>query len=270
VKTLHISSLVRKLVEKEDVMAAAQIRHKLLPIFALVAASILVIAVRSNSSLEQAQKSTAPAPERPTALVEKNERNRMESAAYTDYSRLKNLGEEGKLTSEARRLNRDVTFLTEDSFIVVPMVPVPLAPSLLKESVLAIRGFVEGKQSFLTDSETAIFTEYQVKVSEVFKSDGGIRAGDTVFVTRPGGSVIYEGHILRDLHSRYAPLEANTDCLFFLKKGSAPGAYSLHQAMSIHGEELTTHVASPSGLGSTTLTEALAEVRAAAGGGSKQ
>jgi hypothetical protein len=270
VKRLHISNLARKLLKREDVMAPAQIPRKLIPLLAMVAASVLVIAVHSNSRPQQEQKSTTPGTDRPTALVEKNERNRMESTAYTDDARLKDRGDAGKMTSEARRLNRDVTFLIEDSFTVVPMVPVPPAPSLLKESVLAIRGFVEGKQSFLTDNETAIFTEYQVKVSEVFKSDGGIRAGDTVFVTRPGGSVIYEGHILRDLHSRYAPLEANTDCLFFLKKGSAPGAYSLHQAISIHGEELATHVASPSGLGSTTLTEALAEVRAAAGGGSKQ
>jgi hypothetical protein len=146
---------VRKLVEKEDVMAAAQIRHKLLPLFALVAASILVIAVRSNSSPEQAQKSTAPAPERPTALVEKNERNRMESAAYTDEDRLKY---HGKLTLTARQLHSDVFLDVEDSFTVLPLIPEVPAEKLLRESVVAIRGHIVNKQSFLTDNDASIFT----------------------------------------------------------------------------------------------------------------
>src|SRR5215510_12120296 len=188
-------------------MAKVKFKHTFLSLVVLFVGSVLVIVVRSNNRQEPKQESARQVrTEQPTALLEKNERNKVESAAYTNDSRLKSNGEEGKMTSEARRLNRDVTFLVEDSFTVLPLTAEPPAVALLKESILAIRGYIESKQSFLTDNETAIFTEYQVKVNEVLKPDSSVGQGDTIFVTRPGGCFIYCGGVLRDLHSRYSPL----------------------------------------------------------------
>lgn len=245
--------------------------RKLVPLVLLLVVPVLVVASRSGGVQENkdTRQKRVPKPEQPTEIVEKNERNKMESAAYTNDSRLKSSGEDGKMTSAARRLNRDVGTLVHDSFSVLPVIPEPPAVALLKDSVLAVRGYIESKQSFLTDNETAIFTEYQVKVSEVLKPDSGVEKDDTIFVTRPGGSVIYEGHILRDEHTSYTPLEAGSDCLFFLKKGNAPGTYLLHQAMSINGQELTAHVFGRSYF-TNTLDEAVAQIRAAAKGGNSQ
>jgi hypothetical protein len=262
VKTLHISNLARKRVEQEDVMAPAQIRQRLLPVFALVAASVLVIAVRSNSRQEQAQKST-PAPERPTALVEKNERNRMESAAYTDDTLVKYQGDAGRLTLESKRLDQDVTRQVQDSCTVLSMFPEPPAVALLKKSILAIRGHIISKQAFLTDNESGVFTEYEVSVTEVIKSKAPIRPSDSIFVTRPGGSVRYGAHILSEAHSRYGSLEPGSDVLLFLDNGVTPGTYTLYQAILVNGQELTTSVVGPPDFRGMTLTQTLAELRAA-------
>src|SRR5262249_6889339 len=119
-------------------MISFQIRNKFPFLVLLFVVSVLVVAVRSNSRLEQKQEPDSKMKaEQPTALVEKTDRNKTESAAYTDDRRLKSLGEEGKMTSEARRLKRDITFLTEDSFTVLPLVPEPPAVALLKHTVLA-------------------------------------------------------------------------------------------------------------------------------------
>jgi hypothetical protein len=247
-------------------MRIASNRYKVLSLAVVVIAPVFVLGVRPSDKGAQKQQ---PVQEQPTALIEKNERHKQESLAYSDPTRLNLKDDAGRLTSEAKRLNRDVTFLIEDGSTILPITPEPPAIELLKDSIVAVRGRIENKQSFLTDDETAIFTEYQVSVSEVFKSKSGVAAGDTVFVTRPGGSVLYEGHILRDEHSRYKPLEAGADCLLFLKEGKAQGTYVLHQAISIDGEELAPHVSGPPDFRHRSAAQALNELRAARGGNSQ-
>lgn len=225
----------------------------------------------SAASQQPARATSGPVQERPSELVEKNERNRQESTAYTTDDRLRyTKGNSGKMTTEARRLDRDVTFLTEDSFTVLPQFPEPAAKELLSQSVLAIRGYINRRQAFLTDNDTAIFTEYEVSVSEVFKTESGVQRGDIVYVTRPGGALKYEGHILNDEHSRYLPIEAGQDCLLFLKEGNVKGTYSLYQAISIQGEKITGHVFGPANLDVSTAEEALSQIRSAMTGGDQK
>jgi hypothetical protein len=240
-----------------------------LSIFTILVVGSIILLLHPSRYLTSAAQTAqvakpTPAQESPSELVEKGERNRQESAAYTTDDRLKyTKAGTGRMTDEARRLGKDVTFLTEDSFTVLPQAPEPPAKELPNQSVLAIRGYVSRKQSFLTDNETAIFTEYEVTVSEVFKSDSGTEPGDVVFITKPGGALKYEGHVLNDHHSRYLPIEPGEDCLFFVKQGNVRNTYSLYQAISIHGDELRSQVFGPASVDALTVEEALARIRSA-------
>ncbi|MGH9827951.1 MAG: hypothetical protein ACREDR_32425 [Blastocatellia bacterium] len=82
-------------------------------------------------------------------------------------------------------------------------------------------GTVEDKHSFLTDHETDVFTEHQISVSEVLKSDlqNPVEPGSTVYAVEAGGSISFEGHLI--FHTYYGgvkPLQKGQNYLLFLKR----------------------------------------------------
>jgi hypothetical protein len=90
-------------------------------------------------------------------------------------------------------------------------------------------GSVRSKDSYLTDDETFIFSEYKVRVKEVIKNNNAfpLQPGTHVEVVYPGGAVLIDGRKVRAIDKSFHPLKANKEYLLFLKYIPETGAYKV-------------------------------------------
>jgi hypothetical protein len=88
-------------------------------------------------------------------------------------------------------------------------------------------GVVTDKTSQLNEAETFIFTDYAVNVVEVLKNNAAspISPNAVITVTRTGGVVQLEGHIVRAVDRTAKPLQVGDKYLLFLRHLPATGAY---------------------------------------------
>jgi hypothetical protein len=87
---------------------------------------------------------------------------------------------------------------------------------------------VTGKESHLTENEKYVFTDYEVSVKEVIKdnADSHIAAPETLTVSRPGGKVLLDGHLITVVDEGVKPLSVGDEYLLFLKFIPQTGTYS--------------------------------------------
>jgi hypothetical protein len=115
---------------------------------------------------------------------------------------------------------------------------------LASESDAIIRGRVTKKVSQITEDDTFIFTDYDLVVMEVFKSNttSPLEVGKNIVVTRPGGKVVVDEIIMKDRDHSFLPLPTNNqDVLLFLKFIPETGAYQATRAtgsFELDGEKL--------------------------------
>jgi len=86
-------------------------------------------------------------------------------------------------------------------------------------------GVVNNKTSQLTETGMFTFTDYDVTVQEVLKSNSSIKAGGQITVTRPGGTVLLNGRTISAIDRTSKPLEVGGRYLLFLQAVPATGAY---------------------------------------------
>lgn len=168
-----------------------------------------------------------PAPAQEVMLTEKQKEH---SKLYKDRGLGKKLRD---LTSK-----RDSQEVKTDIDIISPP-PIPmLSPggatstasgleNLACEADAVVTGQVKSKSSFPTADETYIFTDYTMSVEEVLKGDpANVTPGGEVTVTRPGGTVQFDGRRFRAIDRSFKPLEIGDRYLLFLKLIPETGAYS--------------------------------------------
>lgn len=88
-------------------------------------------------------------------------------------------------------------------------------------------GTATGKSSQLTEDGSFVFTDYDVQVEEVVRdsASGGVKGGDSIVITRPGGAVEFSGKTIRVKDKSFKPLEVGGRFLLFLRRISSSGAY---------------------------------------------
>ncbi len=105
-----------------------------------------------------------------------------------------------------------------------------LAAYLKKEvcnSDAIVVGTVTRKSSQLVDDGTFTFTDYEVNPDEVLRnnSKAPVQTGNSITLTRPGGSVNLKGHVIRARDRSYDLLSVGHRYLLFLQFVSETGAY---------------------------------------------
>ena len=90
-----------------------------------------------------------------------------------------------------------------------------------------IIGRVTSKSSNLIETGTFLFTDYEVTVEEVLKDNSvaPLRADSNITITRLGGVVSLNGHIVRAIDETSAPLTMGGHYLFYLKYVPTTGSY---------------------------------------------
>lgn len=87
---------------------------------------------------------------------------------------------------------------------------------------------MKDRSSDLTAKETFIFTDYTLLVEGVLKNNPAaeLNPGDSIIVTRPGGTLILDGRKVKAVDGDYPPLRMAGRYLLFLRFISQTGAYS--------------------------------------------
>lgn len=95
-----------------------------------------------------------------------------------------------------------------------------------------IVGTVENKTSQLTEDEDYVFTDYEISVVRVLKNNDAdtIREHSKITFTRPGGTVILNGHLIWAVDDDYLPLKHGLTYLIFLQ--SIPGDPDSYQSLN--------------------------------------
>lgn len=104
-------------------------------------------------------------------------------------------------------------------------------------------GTVKDKTSQLTDCGTFTFTDYELIAEEVLKDNviSHLEPGSSLIVTRPGGKILLNGHVITAIDRSVKPLIIGDRYLLFLRFLPTTGAYEaadFDSAFRIAGSEL--------------------------------
>lgn len=90
-----------------------------------------------------------------------------------------------------------------------------------------IIGSVTGKTSQFTEDGSFVFTDYDIQVEEVVKDNPSapIQPGGSIVITRPGGAIDFNGHIIKVTDKSFQPLKVKSNYLLFLQQIPPSGAY---------------------------------------------
>jgi hypothetical protein len=148
-------------------------------------------------------------------------KQRTHSKLYAHYLDLTKTFTASKSIAEAKSkvVVIDISLGMGPAFIP-PETPEDYLGALARGSDVVIRGRVVNKDSQITENDGFVFTDYGVLVAEVLKNDkaASLDKGMTITVTRPGGTVLVGGIILKGLDHSFLPLPDNGhDLLLFLK-----------------------------------------------------
>lgn len=78
----------------------------------------------------------------------------------------------------------------------------------------------------MIEEGTFTFTDYEVSVQEIIKSNSaGLVTSGTFTTTRSGGSVKLNGHVVHAIDRREEPLKIGSQYIFFLRLIPDTGAY---------------------------------------------
>ncbi len=82
-----------------------------------------------------------------------------------------------------------------------------------------VYGVVKRHASQLDESGSFLFTDYEVALSEVLKSDDpSLREGEEITVVRGGGAVIFNNRLVRAIDPNQGRVKAGEYYLFYLKR----------------------------------------------------
>lgn len=97
--------------------------------------------------------------------------------------------------------------------------------SCAADAVLA--GYVIDRASQLVESAQFLFTEYTVRITDVYKNNAlsEVLPGSEITVVRPGGKVEIRGRTVKTIDARFLPLTIGSRVLLFLKYIPKTGSY---------------------------------------------
>ena len=112
----------------------------------------------------------------------------------------------------------------------VPRSQLPLNDSLVNlkcNTDAIIIGTPTSKTSNLIETGTFLFTDYEITVEEVLRSNDltPVQSGQSITIPRLGGSVLLNGHLVEAVDDATAPLEKGERYLFYLKYDALAGTF---------------------------------------------
>lgn len=121
-------------------------------------------------------------------------------------------------------------FPVADSWYRLPALPV-------EQSNVVIVGRIIDRRAVLTEDKLGIYSEFSIKISEIFKDDlGGLFIDQAVTASRPGGAVRFaSGRIQRYAVSRHGYPQQNKVYVLFLKRDDV-GDYSIQTGYEVTGK----------------------------------
>jgi hypothetical protein len=131
---------------------------------------------------------------------------------------------------------RDLITERGDVEVMIPVgdVQTPRSVNLSKylqniscEADVVVIGMVKNKASQLIEEGTFIFTDYEITATEILKNNpvAPIEPNNSITLTRSGGAVILNNHVVRAVDHRSEPLEVGKRYLLFLRFISDTGTY---------------------------------------------
>jgi len=108
--------------------------------------------------------------------------------------------------------------------------PISIEQFMQRQSCAAdavVAGEVIDKASQLVASAQFLFTEYTVRITDVYKNNAlsEVLPGSEITVVRPGGKAEIRGRIVKTIDGRFLPLTVGSRVLLFLKYLPKTGSY---------------------------------------------
>ncbi|HEY0006664.1 MAG TPA: hypothetical protein VGB17_17915 [Pyrinomonadaceae bacterium] len=190
----------------------------------------LTVVVSSAALQEQTQKNSMPSSQEEATPVQEGvmtEKQRVHANLFKkqyEYRKAK------KLSS----LTGNDTVGVEIGIPNIPSSPSPPTFSLYEflkslscQADAIVVGAVKSKSAQLTEDETFIFTDYEVRVEEIIKNNvaAAIQVKGELTLARPGGVVSLNGRTIYALDRSFKPLELGGRYLLFLQFIPSTGAY---------------------------------------------
>jgi hypothetical protein len=160
-----------------------------------------------------------------SASSDANSNERKAKDIYFDRARY------GKIVEDVR-----IKYITyAESWIEsLPAIPV-------KRSNIILTGSVAGSRAFLSKNKTNVYSEFNVKVDSLVRTDNGIAITpeQIIAVNRMGGGVRFaSGHIQNYWLSGAGALEMGEKYIVFLKRDDSMGGFLLLTAFKIENEKI--------------------------------
>lgn len=108
--------------------------------------------------------------------------------------------------------------------------PISVEQFMQRQSCAAdavVAGEVLDKASQLVESAQFLFTEYTIRITDVYKNNAlsAVLPGSEITVVRPGGKAEIRGRTVKTIDGRFLPLTVGSRVLLFLKYVPKTGSY---------------------------------------------
>lgn len=132
--------------------------------------------------------------------------------------------------------DKRIKFITYSTSSVDRLRPIPI-----NQSSIILSGTVTGSSSFLSRNKTGVYSEFQIKVNELVRTDNGfgVTPDQLISVNRMGGRVRFpSGHIQSYEMSGAGALEMGGKYIVFLKREDSLRKFLLVTAYKIENEKI--------------------------------
>jgi len=198
-----------------------------------------------------------------TPLAAKNDRQRIEGQIYDTPV----TPDSPNMLEQVTKTGRDAGWFSPVSATIgSPSVSEPVGVTLARQSPLIVIGEIVDRHSLLSDHYTHVFTESEVRVVEVLKneSDSAVAVGSHIFLARPGGAVVVDGHLISDITAGTRSLRKGDWCLLLLN--AIPGDPNVFNGHSYILDGSAADNADDSGADFASLGQARQYINRAIGG----
>lgn len=177
---------------------------------------------------QEAQDKIKPHPDdaTPIQIGVMTDRQRLHSKLYDGHG-------DGQKIVDLLKTHKEVSIVWgEPSEGGEPSTPRPSINSFVEEttckSSAVVTGTVVGKESQITNDGDFIFTDYMVKVETVLKNNAAesIRPMTNIVVSRPGGKVRINGHLVAAIDQSSKPFDIGDQYVLFLRGIAGTDDYS--------------------------------------------
>jgi hypothetical protein len=216
-------------MRKRNALAALIAVAAVLALFGLVAAQRAAKLVDkrlvSKTDLRQQRKEKAREDATPVGEAALTQQQKEHSKLYKQYKTGKKLRDLTETVGDVS-LRRDVGTQGSD-YNEGGLDLQKFLQSMTVDADAIVIGTVKNKSSQLTEDEDYVFTDYELSIDEVLKDNpqAPIREHGKITITRPGGTILLNGHVVEALDESFQPFRKGVQYVLFLRFIPSTGGY---------------------------------------------